>query len=196
MTSIHFPHPREDFFCLIRTGFIITSIHFPHPREDQYHTVLQYLLHTSIHFPHPREDQDQYRCCYRFRYFNPLPSSEGTDFDTSIHFPHPREDGAGAVFIEIGNNFNPLPSSEGRRYRPYTRCHPFPLQSTSLIRGKTSVRTAVLNASYTSIHFPHPREDQDQYRCCYRFRYFNPLPSSEGIHFPHPREDGAEYTGM
>ena len=175
MTSIHFPHPREDFFCLIRTGFIITSIHFPHPREDQYHTVLQYLLHTSIHFPHPREDQDQYRCCYRFRYFNPLPSSEGT------------------VFIEIGNNFNPLPSSEGRRYRPYTRCHPFPLQSTSLIRGKTSVRTAVLNASYTSIHFPHPREDQDQYRCCYRFRYFNPLPSSEGNFNPLPSSEGRQH---
>ena len=131
MTSIHFPHPREDFFCLIRTGFIITSIHFPHPREDQYHTVLQYLLHTSIHFPHPREDQDQYRCCYRFRYFNPLPSSEGKSTSlirgktvqarylsksvtTSIHFPHPREDVIGHIPGATLSHFNPLPSSEGR----------------------------------------------------------------------------------
>ena len=80
----------------------------------------------------------------------------------------------------------------------------FSLQSTSLIRGKTSQIQHSFTYRKTSIHFPHPREDESiQFRCNF-LSYFNPLPSSEGrhelwkiqrqclhtsIHFPHPRED-------
>ena len=145
MTSIHFPHPREDFFCLIRTGFIITSIHFPHPREDQYHTVLQYLLHTSIHFPHPREDQDQYRCCYRFRYFNPLPSSEGRRRRIYRYV--------------ISQALQSTSLIRGKTAHLSLRLTMASLQSTSLIRGKTVLLRRIPVWSRTSIHFPHPRED-------------------------------------
>ena len=100
---------------------------------------------------------------------------------TSIHFPHPREDTSKTYRRSFLLYFNPLPSSEGRRKKPHRQSGTESLQSTSLIRGKTLKVTdlTAINALqstslirgktnynlftfllfFTSIHFPHPRED-------------------------------------
>ena len=86
------------------------------------------------------------------------------------------------IFFTQSRNFNPLPSSEGRLIQTYmiqiiqelqstslirgkTAMQNLPyevkvLQSTSLIRGKTCHEKENTRAGITSIHFPHPREDQ------------------------------------
>ena len=78
------------------------------------------------------------------------------------------------------HHFNPLPSSEGRRPWNCVLRHPDRLQSTSLIRGKTEILDSRVVFCDTSIHFPHPREDFEMSHHYGFFRYFNPLPSSEG----------------
>ena len=77
------------------------------------------------------------------------------------------------------------------------------LQSTSLIRGKTDVFFYLSFQCFTSIHFPHPRED-DMYpssvhHCKTSIHFphprediiitFRPVVGVTSIHFPHPRED-------
>ena len=58
------------------------------------------------------------------------------------------------------------------------------LQSTSLIRGKTQCWPCQYQHPYSSIHFPHPREDG--------WAGFNRKRRDSSIHFPHPREDPAD----
>ena len=123
---------------------------------------------------------------------------------SSIHFPHPREDRTvGVLFLCVkflqstslirGKTLLLIPLSESAH-----------LQSTSLIRGKTAFIGGEYAETISSIHFPHPREDQQNICSKFPVNFFNPLPSSEGrltgiarspsradssIHFPHPRED-------
>ena len=146
ISSIHFPHPREDEdtqrqrLCIMsfnplpssegrqyagrgNTQQNYTSIHFPHPREDDIHRKVHRTGRTSIHFPHPREDRPDLPDRCRAVHFNPLPSSEGRLLNATrcIWF----------------RNFNPLPSSEGRLRTETKSVGAATLQSTSLIRGKT-----------------------------------------------------------
>ena len=125
----------------------MTSIHFPHPREDQAESYSEIMhMSTSIHFPHPREDCHTSSFPPGPGHFNPLPSSEGRQ-SARIHRVQRK-------------HFNPLPSSEGRLIQVIISEVAELLQSTSLIRGKTSFL----------------RSDRPG------FSNFNPLPSSEGRH--------------
>ena len=106
ISSIHFPHPREDFAGkFVGTYAVDTSIHFPHPREDLLADRYTANRKTSIHFPHPREDV--------------IPCNSDIIKPTSIHFPHPREDHRKGNGGNQDENFNPLPSSEGRQSYQY-----------------------------------------------------------------------------
>ena len=148
ISSIHFPHPREDFAGkFVGTYAVDTSIHFPHPREDiifLFSRSGNWLLQSTSLIRGKTTHTIHWRAMDT--HFNPLPSSEGRPADcssgvaanvTSIHFPHPREDHPGERQLNL------------RRI----------LQSTSLIRGKTFYADRSDHAAYTSIHFPHPRED-------------------------------------
>ena len=198
----------------------ISSIHFPHPREDN---MLDAETHNKITLQSTSLIRGKTGTEGQWKevtdHFNPLPSSEGRRY--SPQSP------------SHGSHFNPLPSSEGRLRYPHSKNESFILQSTSLIRGKTdqifrsgvglftSIHfphpredSSMLQGVYgfeTSIHFPHPREDSGQKRNLLVQRHFNPLPSSEGrridggyrciiaftsIHFPHPREDSARCQSL
>ena len=100
--------------------------------------------------------------------FNPLPSCEGRlcvdrhleyAILASIHFPLAREDGANTIYVIRWNCFNPLPSCEGRRYFSAVIGNATMLQSTSLLRGKTSCSILLMSSCTASIHFPLARED-------------------------------------
>ena len=54
------------------------------------------------------------------------------------------------------------------------------LQSTSLLRGKTTAKTEVKRISPASIHFPLAREDNQINNHVEKLKRFNPLPSCEG----------------
>ena len=107
-------------------------------------------------------------------HFNPLPSSEGRRY--SPQSP------------SHGSHFNPLPSSEGRLRYPHSKNESFILQSTSLIRGKTDQIFRIGVGLFTSIHFPHPREDSSMLQGVYGFE--------TSIHFPHPREDSGQKRNL
>ena len=77
----------------------ITSIHFPHPREDDIHRKVHRTGRTSIHFPHPREDSDTHIPRMNLLYFNPLPSSEGRQQNFLILFSNPN------IFLVHLHNF-------------------------------------------------------------------------------------------
>ena len=62
------------------------------------------------------------------------------------------------------------------------------LQSTSLIRGKTDQIFRIGVGLFTSIHFPHPREDSSMLQGVYGFE--------TSIHFPHPREDSGQKRNL
>ena len=169
----------------------MTSIHFPHPREDQAESYSEIMhMSTSIHFPHPREDCHTSSFPPGPGHFNPLPSSEGRRYQktrscwkkslqsTSLIRGKTKDGERGrnaeelqstslirgktrTINIELyTDHFNPLPSSEGRR------------------SADQSKRTD----ADTSIHVPHPREDRHGNPECRTGR-------STSIHFPHPRED-------
>ena len=103
-----------------------------------------YDRNASIHFPLARED---------FAYIVII-----TIINASIHFPLAREDCNPAKHQYHKHRFNPLPSCEGRLSEDKTYMQTIPLQSTSLLRGKTLCPG----------HFRMPEG-------C-----FNPLPSCEG----------------
>ena len=122
--------------------------------------------------------------------FNPLPSCEGRlhkalggilPAGASIHFPLAREDDKNLKGMEDELCFNPLPSCEGRRRLMDYRAENEKLQSTSLLRGKTSLVRCLFDFSDASIHFPLAREDA---RPQPRFR-----TDDASIHFPLARED-------
>ena len=79
--------------------------------------------------------------------FNPLPSCEGRQIlplfigngsNASIHFPLAREDKYTDPVDAGADCFNPLPSCEGRLATSLAQGEIIVLQSTSLLRGKTS----------------------------------------------------------
>ena len=100
-------------------------------------------------------------------HFNPLPSSEGRQLPI-------------ACLVHSGGNFNPLPSSEGRLNVIVLFLLAKILQSTSLIRGKTSPGSFYIRPPD---HFnPLPSSEGRLYppKTSHPPVYFNPLPSSEG----------------
>ena len=124
------------------------------------------------------------------RRFNPLPSCEGRQYNTlnymgtytaSIHFPLAREDCPYALSSEQKKSFNPLPSCEGRLSQRLPELTEKLLQSTSLLRGKTSHVVRSSFGSNASIHFPLAREDNTL------SNFENRIAAS--IHFPLARED-------
>ena len=125
------------------------------------------LFRTSIHFPHPREDRTERVDEHDPEHFNPLPSSEGRHKNRPSPYRNKTLQSTSLIrgktlntpeIIQVVQNFNPLPSSEGRRY----------YDVSCKIRG------------FTSIHFPHPREDFPAHTAYRGLLHFNPLPSSEG----------------
>ena len=144
---------------------------------------------ASIHFPLAREDSSGYIRFPILFCFNPLPSCEGRLLLTP-QSPFPC-------------CFNPLPSCEGRLRVVRDFSAFFVLQSTSLLRGKTSISASSggnvscfnplpscegrlyggaggpcgVNAS---IHFPLAREDSPSRPFPRKTSCFNPLPSCEG----------------
>ena len=61
-------------------------------------------------------------------------------------------------------------------------CNQPKLQSTSLLRGKTSCSTLLFTDKGASIHFPLAREDILRTERRKYYDRFNPLPSCEGRH--------------
>ena len=99
----------------------------------------------------------------------------------SIHFPLAREDYVFFDNLYSCFRFNPLPSCEGRHIPHALIRHSTMLQSTSLLRGKTSPGISAPTGPSASIHFPLAREDPS-------------CPNSSttqhaSIHFPLARED-------
>ena len=100
--------------------------------------------------------------------------------NASIHFPLAREDKYTDPVDAGADCFNPLPSCEGRPFFFALSTAGRMLQSTSLLRGKTSCWLSPYHVLIASIHFPLARED-DLLRGEVTFRGgFNPLPSCEG----------------
>ena len=131
---------KEDAFCLVEI-----SIHVPLARDDIYRPCAP-LLATD---------------------FNPRPSCEGRLqapapacllIIISIHVPLARDDTALHVHKQRRVHFNPRPSCEGRPLPSAAVRAPHQFQSTSLLRGTTSLYS---RAIFSSI-------------------YFNPRPSCEG----------------
>ncbi len=171
ISSIHFPHPRED--CHFFSSFIFLHHFNPLPSSEGRQHSLKILVperSTSIHFPHPREDS--------------LPKTALNIWFTSIHFPHPREDHVGFCQASMPVHFNPLPSSEGRRYifsrllfQFFTSIHfPHPREDS----------TASPSSRYAGYFNPLPSSEgrRRQLSTMKRSLHFNPLPSSEGRHSP------------
>ena len=192
----------------------LTSIHFPHPREDPQNIHLTRCCSTSIHFPHPREDKVCPKCpiCPEIlqstslirgktghseqsgagsHYFNPLPSSEGrrpVDFQTfrQIYFnPLPSSEGRPfrRLRLSIRLYFNPLPSSEGRLRQVtctirMTHFNPLPSSEGRRVQRRCRLQRRALQS--TSLIRGKTLK--------------NPAKSIHqitSIHFPHPREDSS-----
>ena len=125
--------------------------------------------------------------------------------NASIHFPLAREDESDQGGVSVPDCFNPLPSCEGRRCPDLRAWHCWKLQSTSLLRGKT---TPVCGYSISSSCFNPLPSCEGRHSIppvSGEYSSFNPLPSCEGrqiipvdflavkgasIHFPLAREDG------
>ena len=190
ISSIHFPHPREDEDTQ-RQRLCIMSFN-PLPSSEGRRRIYRYVISqanfnplpssegrqapkdngkklqiTSIHFPHPRED-DIHRKVHRTG-------------RTSIHFPHPREDSDTHIPRMNLLYFNPLPSSEGRQTRSSGSVSGCSLQSTSLIRGKTPQCYKVYMVSKLQSTSLIRGKTPDRNEICWC--------SDTSIHFPHPRED-------
>ena len=173
-------------YCLL----IFSSIHFPLAREDQLWT--SRALSCSCFNPLP--SCEGRRSAYQIsRQPSALQStsllrgktghsSRRVDSNVaSIHFPLAREDNLFRVHFLFQFCFNPLPSCEGRLIRIYSISDTVLLQSTSLLRGKTSSNSSItfslllqstsllrgktarcpglFGILRASIHFPLARED-------------------------------------
>ena len=104
ISSIHFPHPREDSntLCNIFQYFLLQSTSLIRGKTilDKTFVCVSILQSTSLIRGKTPCRLVYYGCVI---FFNPLPSSEGrlmwaspdcTSHSSSIHFPHPREDRA------------------------------------------------------------------------------------------------------
>ena len=124
------------------------------------------------------------------RCFNPLPSCEGRQEprqrprnSLKCFNPLPSCEGRPGCPHGFGQSgcFNPLPSCEGRRTLIRHGRQILMLQSTSLLRGKTSAMPVQYSPQDASSHFPLARED-GIWLCIWHSH-------CASIHFPLARED-------
>ena len=101
--------------------------------------------------------------------------------DASIHFPLAREDLHPRQVPAVRDSFNPLPSCEGRQYPGWLSLLAVSLQSTSLLRGKTSCSHNYSVYSYLlqSTSLLRGKTRSNPHRSAFG-SCFNPLPSCEG----------------
>ena len=143
------------------------SIHVPLARDDQGQEYDVIFIDISIHVPLARDD------LYLLKNF-------ASEASISIHVPLARDDGQRDWLDGAAQDFNPRPSCEGRLIALASACLFCPFQSTSLLRGTTSLLWSV-NGKRTDFN-PRPSCEGRLYALplLYTSIYFNPRPSCEG----------------
>jgi len=98
----------------------------------------------------------------------------------SIHVPRTRDDPFSVFYTVCKRYFNPRPSYEGRQNNLFLILTATAFQSTSLVRGTTSLRHTFATRCYISIHVPRTRDDLFIFCVVLSKVNFNPRPSYEG----------------